>query len=68
MIQGLACIRVDDRGRFTCPINLNLLARFTADMHGCTVFLLILLDVVAEQGIHERFFAICAAVLHVLSP
>ena len=66
--QDLACIRVDDRGRVTCLVNLNLLAGFPADMHGCTVFLLILLDVVAELGIHERLFTICTAVLHVLSP
>ena len=66
--QDLACIRVDDRGRVTCSVNLNLLAGFTTDMHGCTVLLLILLDVVAKLGIHERFFAICTAVLHVLSP
>ena len=53
--QYLACIRVNDRSRVTCPVNLNLLAWFPAGMHSCTVFLLILLNVVAELGIHETF-------------
>ena len=43
-------------------------AGFTIDMHGSTSFLLILLDVIAELGIHERFLTVSTAVLHVFRP
>ena len=43
-------------------------AGFTIDMHGSTSFLLILLDVIAELGIHERFLTVSTAVLHVFCP
>ena len=33
-----------------------MFAGFTVDMHGSASFLLILMDVIAELGIHERFF------------
>ena len=36
--------------------------------NGSTPFLLILLDVIAELGIHERFFTVCTAILHVFCP
>ena len=61
-------IRINDGCRITCPVYFNLFTGFTIDVHGSTVFLLILLDVIAELGIHERFIAIGAAFLHVFGP
>ena len=47
-LDDFAGIRINDCCRITCPINFNLFTGFTVDMHGSTMFLLILLDVVAE--------------------
>ena len=64
-------VSVDDRGRVTCPVNLNPARRVSGDeCMVAMVFLIILLDVVAEVGEYMRglLFTICTAVLHVLSP
>ena len=41
--------------RITRSVHFDLLTRLSADMHTRMSFLLILLDVVAELRIHERF-------------
>ena len=46
----------------------DALTRFPVDMHGSTSFLLILLNVIAELGIHKWLLAICMTVLHVFCP
>ena len=66
--DDFSCIRIDDRCRIPCPVYFNLFAGFAVDMHGSASFLLILLDVIAELGIHERFLTIRTAVLHVFCP
>lgn len=50
-------IRIDDVRGISRPVNLDLLTRFSGDVHGCTALLFIPADVFAELGIHERFFA-----------
>lgn len=47
-LDDFAGIRINDCCRITCPVNFDLFTGFTVDMHGSTMFLLILLDVVAE--------------------
>lgn len=47
-----AGIRIDDLGGIASPVDFNLFTRLSRDMHGGPTFLLILLDVVAELGIH----------------
>ena len=47
----LTSIRIDDFRRVSSPIYLDLLPRFSRDMHGGAALLLILLDVIAELGI-----------------
>ena len=54
--------------RISSPIYLNLLCRFAVDMHGGTALLLILLDVIAELGIHKWIITGKAAFLKVLCP
>ena len=61
-------IRIRDVGRVTGPVDLDLFAGFSGDMHRCMSFLLILLDVIAELGIHEGFFAGHSAFLQVFRP
>src|SRR5699024_656222 len=67
-VQDLASIRINDMCRISSPIYLNLLCRFAVDMHGSTALLLILLDVIAELGIHKRLISGEAAFLKVLCP
>lgn len=50
----LTSIRINDFRRISSPIYLDLLPRFSRDMHGGAALLLILLDVIAELGIHEE--------------
>ena len=66
--NDLAGIRIDDLCRISCPVNFDLFAGLPIDVHGCAAFLLILLDVIAELGIHEWLFAGLAAFLQVLRP
>jgi len=66
--NDLTSVRICDGCRIPRPVNFYLFSRFPADMHGCIPFLLILLDVVAELGIHERFFAGLAAFYQVFCP
>ena len=54
--------------RITGPVDLNLLTGFAADVHRCTAFLLILLDVIAELRIHEWFLAGLATFLQIFRP
>lgn len=46
-----------DVGRITCPVNFNLFLRLAVDVHRGAAFLLILLDVITELGIHEWIIA-----------
>ena len=64
----LAGIRINDVGRISRPVNFGLFTGFSLDMHGCSALFLILLDVIAELGIHERFFSVHAAFLTVFHP
>ena len=59
---------IDDLRRVPCPINFDLLAGLSVDMHGCAAFLFVLLDVITELGIHERLIAGLAAFLQVFCP
>ena len=61
-------IRINDCCRITCPVNFHLFTGLAVDMHGSTSFLLILLNVIAELGIHEWFITISTAVFHVFCP
>ena len=54
--------------RITGPVNFNLLCGLTVDMHGGAAFLLILLDVIAELGVHKRLITGKAAFFQVLCP
>ncbi len=65
---GLSGIRINQFGGIASPVNLHLLRRFAVDMHGGTAFVFVLLDVIAELRIHERFVTGLAAVLHVFRP
>ena len=64
----LTSIRIDDFRRVSSPIYLDLLPRFSRDMHGGAALLLILLDVIAELGIHEGIVAILTTFLEVFCP
>ena len=64
----LSGVRIKDVGGITCPVNFNLFTRLSRDMHGSPAFLFILLDVVAELGIHERLFVAHTALLTVFYP
>ncbi len=67
-VGNFAGIRIDDVGRIARPINFYLFTWFVVDVHRCTVFLLILLDLIAELGIHKRLIAGLAAFLKVFCP
>ena len=47
-LNDFSSIWINDCCRITCPINFNLFTGFPVDMHGSTMFLLFLLDMVAE--------------------
>ena len=57
-IRDLTDIWIDEVCRITGPIYFDLLTRFPWDVHGCSAFVFILLDIIAELGIHERFFTV----------
>ena len=61
----LTSIRINDFCRISGPIYLDLQPRFSRDVHGGAALLLILLDVIAELGIHEGIVAILTAFLRV---
>ena len=65
---NLAGIRINKFGGIASPVHFHLLPGFPVDVHGGTAFIFILLNVVAELGIHQGFFASLAAVLHVFRP
>ena len=67
-ICDFSSIWINDVGGITCPVNFNLFTWFSRDMHGSPAFFFILLDVVAELGIHQRFFAVHTAFLTVFYP
>ena len=50
--DDLTGIRIGDLSRISGPIDLDLLTRLSVDMHRSTAFLFVLLDVIAELGIH----------------
>ena len=64
----LTGIRIYDIGRVSCPVYLDLLSGFSGDMHRCTAPLLVLLDVIAELGVHEGLSACHAAFLQIFGP
>ena len=66
--NDLTGIRIRNPGRIASPVDFNLFTGFPVDVHGCAAFLLILLDVAAELGIHERFIAGLAAFLQIFRP
>lgn len=67
-IYDFSDIGINDVGWVSSPVNLDLFARFTVDVHGCTVFLLVLLDMKTELELHEWFIAREAALLKVFCP
>lgn len=50
--DDLTGIRIGDLSRISGPIDLDLLTGLSVDMHRSTAFLFVLLDVIAELGIH----------------
>lgn len=48
--------------------NFYLLTRFPRDVHNCSVFFFILLDIIAKPEIHKRFFAVYLAFTTVFYP
>ena len=67
-VGDLTGIRIDDVCGVSRPVNLDLFARLSGDVHSCTAFLLIPADVFAELGIHEGLFAGLPAFLAVFDP
>ena len=63
--DGLAGIWIRDLSRISGPINLDLFTGLPIDVHGGAAFLLILLDVIAELGIHKRLITGLTAFLKV---
>ena len=61
-------IRVNDVSRITCPVHFDLFAGISGDMHSGSAFFFILLDVIAELGIHQRFLTAHAAFFTVFHP
>ena len=61
-------IRVDYVCRISSPVHFDLLSWPAGDVHGCTAALFILLDVVAELGVHKRFSAALTTGLQILRP
>ena len=55
--DDLTGIRIRDLSRITSPVNFDLFTRLPVDMHGCTPFLFVLLDMITELGVHERLIA-----------
>lgn len=66
--DDLAGLRICDLSRISCPVNLDLFAGFPVDVHGGTTFLFVLLDVIAELRIHQRFVAGLTVLLKVFRP
>lgn len=66
--DNLTGIRIGDLSRISSPIDLDLLTGLSVDMHRSTAFLLVLLDVIAELGIHERIIAGLTAFLQIFRP
>lgn len=67
-ICDLTSVEIDELCWITGPIYFDLLTRFSRDVHSCPAFFFILLDIIAELGIHERFFVIHTVFLAVFSP
>ena len=51
--DDLTGIRIGDLSRISGPIDLDLLTGLSVDMHRSTAFLFVLLDVIAELGVHQ---------------
>ena len=58
--DDFASVRVNDCCRIPCPIYFNLFTGFTIDVHGYTVFLLILLDVILLDPFYYLYFYNCS--------
>lgn len=67
-LDNLAGIRIRDLSRISGPVNLDLFTGLPIDVHGGAAFLLILLDVMAELGIHKRPVTGLTAFLKVFRP
>lgn len=65
---NLTGIRINDLYRITSQVNLDLLACFSRDVHDSAPFLLVLLDVITELGIHQSFITIPTAFFKVSHP
>ena len=61
-------IRINNLCRITSPVNLDLLACFPRNVHGSTAFLLVLLNVITELGIHQSIITILTAFFEVFCP
>jgi len=67
-LRDLAGIGVNDVRRISGPVHLNLISRLPGDVHGSPPALLVLLDVIAELGVHQGLTAALAAGLQILRP
>ena len=67
-VDYLAGVRIDDGSRIACPVNFDLFSGFTVYVHRCTAFLLVLMDIMAEPGIHQRIVSIEHAFFEVFRP
>lgn len=67
-IQNFAGIWICDMCRISSLVYLDLFRRLTVDMHSSTALLLILLDVIAELGVHKRLISGETTFLKALCP
>ena len=67
-LRDLTGVWIDEPCRIAGSVYFNLLTWFPWNVHGCSAFFFILLDIVAELRIHERFFVIHATFLTVFYP
>ena len=65
---NLTGIRINDLCRIASPVNLDLLACFSRDVHSSAPLLLVLLNVIAELGIHQSLITILTAFFKVFRP
>ena len=66
--DALTGVAVDEVGRVTGPVDLNLLTRLVPEMHGCLTTQPVLLDVVTELRVHEPLLTTQTTGLQILRP
>ena len=66
--NGFTGISVNNVQLVSGPVHFNSVTGLSGDVHGCTLFFCVLLEVIAELGVHEWLFSQLAALLAVLHP